>query len=62
MRLKPGQLCTLNGTVYRAKKKTAGCEGCHFNRNVFMCPAVTNMRSNKCKLDCQLDGIILQKL
>lgn len=62
MKLRPGQLCTLNGSVYRAKRKIAGCEGCYFSKNIFTCPAVINMKSSKCKLDCQLDGIILHKL
>ena len=59
IRLKPGQLCTLNNTVYRAKKKTNGCEGCVFNHNVYTCPL---MVTNRRKLDCFLDNIILKRI
>ena len=62
MKLKPGQFCMLNGKLYRAKRKTAGCQGCAFSRNVFTCPAVINSRHQTSKLDCDMDMIILTKV
>lgn len=61
MILKHGQLCTIDNYVYRAKKKTAGCNGCYFEDAQWMCPGVV-YRNRGQKINCQLNGIILEKL
>mgnify|MGYP003302757979 CR=1 FL=1 len=60
IRLKPGQLCTFRGHVYRAKRKTNSCEGCAFNHNVYVCPVMIAKTSKR--IDCLLDNIILTKV
>lgn len=59
IRLKPGQLCTFHNNVYRAARKTNGCEGCAFNHNVYVCPV---MIAKSKRIDCLLDNIILKKV
>ena len=54
---KPGQIVSVNGENYRAKKRTNGCTGCVLN-DLFLCPCVTNKKEIK-PLDCSLDEIIL---
>ena len=61
MRLKPGQLCTLNHNVFRAKKREYGCEGCYFENAFFTCPGIQNKNKAK-KIDCLSLGIILKKV
>jgi len=62
MQLKPGQLCTINGNVYRARKRTSGCFGCIFYDCFFTCPGVKDSRTKKRKIDCVLNAIILEKV
>lgn len=60
MLLKPGQLCTINKNVFRAKRRIAGCKGCFFNE-VLLCPSVKYKNKSK-KIDCILLDIILVKV
>jgi hypothetical protein len=59
--LKPGQFCTINNTLYRAKKRTLGCNGCAFN-NPFTCPNIRDSRADIAKqqsgLDCTTYNVI----
>lgn len=59
--IKAGQIHTINGVVYRARKRTNGCRGCAFN-NVLLCPNVVDRRFSEPKLSCQLNDIILVRL
>lgn len=64
--LRPGQLCTIRKVVYRAKKRTMGCQGCSLD-NPFICPNIqaANFKGETysiIKLDCLEHGIILIKL
>jgi len=54
---KPGQIVSVNDNMYRAKKRTAGCEGCVLN-DILLCPGVVVKDVGK-QLDCSTDGIIL---
>lgn len=56
--LKPGQLCIIKGTLYRAKKRTDGCSGCSLD-NFFVCPSIKT-KGNGSLLDCYSMGIILE--
>lgn len=59
--LKPGNLATIHNTVYRAKKRTNGCEGCDLN-DFFRCPMIVDKRREEPKIDCLLHGVILKKV
>lgn len=66
MVLKPGQLCTINHVVYRAKKRRVTnwleCTGCALN-NAFSCPNINFANYNKMQdIDCDRYGIILVKV
>lgn len=61
-KLKPGQLCTVNRTVYRAQRKINGCEYCDFDGNIFMCPAIINSKTLTVKVNCHRDNIVLVKV
>ena len=65
MKLKPGQLCTINGVLYRAMKKEMfmSCFGCAFN-NAFSCPNIkfTNDVKNEPYINCQQNDFILVKI
>lgn len=64
--IKPGQLCTINHVLYRAKRKESGhfldCTGCALN-NPMSCPniAFTNC-DNKTPINCESDGLIFVKV
>lgn len=58
---RPGQLVTINETVYRAKKRTRNCDGCALN-DYFRCPNIVDSRNGVPLLDCKLKGIILVKI
>jgi hypothetical protein len=58
--LKPGQLCIINGTLYRAKKRTDGCSGCSLD-NFFVCPSI-KLKNKSGLLDCYSMGIILVRV
>lgn len=59
---KPGQLCTINNTVYRAKRATERCNGCDLD-NFYTCPNIVDMR-NKTEppILCQIHRIILKRV
>ena len=64
--LKPGQLCTINKVLYRAKKRDPenylSCTGCALN-NPFSCPNIAFQNvENKTPLNCNVDGLILVKV
>ena len=58
---KPGQFCTINGTVYRARKRTNDCHGCALD-NIILCPNIVDPRYGTPKLDCVLNNIILTRV
>lgn len=58
---KPGQLCTINNTVYRARKRHNGCEGCSLN-SLILCPNIVDSRNGKQLLECAITNIILVKI
>ena len=65
-RIKPGQLCTINKVLYRAKKRTSenfmSCTGCALN-NPFSCPNISFKNvENKNPLNCDIDGLIFVKV
>lgn len=61
IRLKPGQLCTINNVVYRAKRRTCGCRGCDLD-SFAICPNVVDRRIRGNKVECCLDDVILIRL
>lgn len=58
---KPGQFCTINNEVYRAKRRTDGCTGCALD-DLILCPNITDFRDKKPVLECALNDIILVKV
>ena len=58
---KPGQLCTINNVVYRAKRRTHKCNGCALN-DIFMCPNVRDSRNGTPALECSINDIILVRV
>lgn len=54
---KPGQIVNVNDNMYRARKRTHGCEGCVLN-DILLCPSVVVKDVGK-KLDCSMDNIVL---
>lgn len=58
---KPGQFCTIDGVVYRAKKRTHDCDGCALD-NIILCPNIVDRRKDKPQLECELNNIILIKV
>ncbi len=58
---RPGQLCTINGVVYRAVWRTNGCKGCAFN-DFELCPNIVDSRNGKKPLKCSDGYFILQKV
>lgn len=59
--LKPGQLCTIDKQVYRAKARICGCRGCSFG--LLSCPnlPVANEK-RKQKVDCTTHWVILKAI
>lgn len=59
--LKPGQLCTIDEEVYRAKARTCMCAGCSFG--ILSCPnlPVANEKRTQ-KIDCTTHWVILTKV
>lgn len=57
---KPGQLCTINNVVYRAKRRDIEsiypCTGCALD-NLLLCPNIVGP-----KLECSSYGIILVRV
>lgn len=58
---KPGQFCTINGIVYRAKRRINKCKGCALD-NIFTCPNIVDSRNGIRPLECSLYNIILVKV
>ena len=63
IKLKPGQLCTINRVVYRAKKREGkhflDCTGCALN-NPIVCPNISFVNAdNPTAINCEESGIIL---
>lgn len=58
---KPGQLYTINGVLYRAKRRTDGCFGCSLN-SVLLCPNVVDARNGHKPFDCNNYDIIFVKV
>lgn len=58
---KPGQFCTINNSVFRAKKRVDGCKGCVLN-DFFTCPNITDSRNGLPLLECSLNNIILVRV
>lgn len=59
---KPGQFCTINGVVYRAKKRESlSCYGCALNSPI-LCPNIVDIRNGKRPLECSGNGIIFYKV
>lgn len=58
---KPGQFCTINGIIYRGKRRTCGCRGCALN-NFIACPNIVDSRNGTPALECAINDIILIKV
>ena len=58
---RPGQLCTINNVVYRARSRTNGCIGCAFN-SLLLCPNIADSRNGHKKLSCFENNIILKRI
>ena len=56
---KPGQYCSVNGVVYRAVKRTNGCQGCSLN-NLLTCPGIIDSKTQSKEIDCATQNIILK--
>ena len=59
--IKPGQFATINGTVYRAKKRSDGCKGCDLD-SLTLCPCIVDRRHEEPKYNCALSDIIFKKV
>lgn len=55
---RPGQIVSINGILYRAKRRESGCKGCVLD-DLLLCPCITNGTK---PLDCSYDDIILVKV
>lgn len=59
---RPGQFCTINGVVYRAKKRTDySCYGCAL-RDLMRCPNIVDSRNGQREIDCNGMNIILVRV
>lgn len=58
--LKPGQLCTVNNQLYRAKKRIRDCYGCDLN--VYTCPNIRRDNTREKHIPCWQTGIILKRV
>ena len=61
LKLKPGQLITLNNTVYQAKSRENGCQGCDRN-SINLCPMIVDRRFEEPRYDCETYGVILKRI
>lgn len=61
MNLKPGQLCTINRVVYRAKRRTYKCYGCALN-NLIDCPNIVDSRNGHAQIACAENNILLVRV
>lgn len=55
---KPGQLCCINGIMYRARKRTSGCAGCALD-SLYLCPNIIDKRKTDKPLKCDIGDFIL---
>lgn len=55
----PGQFTSINGIMYRAKRRTNGCEGCALNNE--LCPNIVDYRKER-PLNCIVNDIILIRI
>lgn len=58
---KPGQFCTINRTLYRAKHRENGCRGCALD-DILRCPNIVDSRNGTRPLECSLNDIILVRV
>lgn len=58
--IKPGRFYWHNGTLFKAYKRTNGCEGCALD-SFFVCPNVKT-KANKNRPECELNRIIFHKV
>lgn len=60
---KPGQFCTINNVLYRAKRREPGlgCKGCVLD-SLIACPNIVDSRNGIRPLDCTGDDIIFVKV
>lgn len=56
---KPGQIVSINGILYRAKRREHGCKGCVLD-DLLVCPCVTGTKEKP--IDCSYDDIILVRV
>lgn len=63
IKLRPGQLCTIDHVVYRAVRRTAKCYGCDLG-GFFRCPNVVDSRSSDGlpKVNCWENNFVLKKV
>ena len=59
--LKPGQLCTINRAVYRAKRRTYRCYGCALD-SIATCPNIVDFRNGHAQIACAENDIILVRV
>ena len=58
---KPGQLCMINGMLYRAKKRTLCCQGCALD-DILKCPNIGTPKNEENPYACSIDDIIFVKV
>lgn len=59
--IKPGQLITVNNTVYKARKRECGCRGCDLN-DYSLCPSVIDSTTKEKRYDCAMYQVILKRI
>lgn len=59
--MKPGQFAIINNTLYRAKKRINGCEGCDLD-SLYSCPCIVDRRFEEPKYNCAILDIIFKKV
>lgn len=59
--IKPGQFCTINHILYRAKKRTHYCDGCDLN-SVYVCPNIKRDNTTQKRVSCAQTGIIFKRV
>lgn len=58
---KPGQLCNINGTLYRAKRREFCCKGCALD-DIRTCPNIGTPKGEENPYACSQDDIIFVKV
>jgi hypothetical protein len=59
--VKPGQFVSIDGQVYRTKKRVDKCKGCDLD-NILLCPCVIDSRNGEKPIDCEASNIIIKRL